>query len=98
MESRFDDLPRRFDPDKWEFRVRRADGRWLSRPIGEGRSDGDAAEWTRAIPNGWSFDSVDEARDAATAHGLTTNDFAVIPAPRVPAIRNTQNLQRKAVA
>jgi len=79
------DTLRRFDPADWEFRVRREGGHWLARPAPiPGAPPSNAETWTRRIPDGWSFDSVGDARAAAIAHGLDPLQFSVIPAPRRP--------------
>lgn len=76
---------RRFDPADWDFRVRRQSGHWLARPAPvPGAPPSNAETWTRRIPDGWSFDSARDARDAAIAHGLDPLQFSVIPAPRRP--------------
>lgn len=75
----------RFDPVHWEFRVRRSDGTWLCRPESTPDQPASNAEtWSRRIRDGWSFDSMEEARKASRSHGTPDIEISVIPAPRRP--------------
>ena len=76
---------RTYDPALWQFSVRRKDGKWLTRPIPtEGTLVGNRPDWSAVIPDGWRFDSFDDARDAAVFHGADEAQFSVIASPRKP--------------
>lgn len=76
---------RRYDPDLWQFSVRRHDGKWLTRPqLTEGTLVGNKPNWSSIIGEGWRFDSYEEADNAAVSHGAGHDQFSVIASPRKP--------------
>lgn len=79
-----------YDPAKWEYRVRRKDGHWLTQPLVEGKpiSGSNQEPWTRRLCDTWAFDTPNEASNAARIYCIKDDfdpkEFEVIPVPKDP--------------
>jgi hypothetical protein len=79
-----------YNPEEWEFRVRRKDGNWLSQPLAEGQPirNSNQETWTRRLCDTWAFETQREAAQAARTYcveaGFDPDGWEVIPVPKDP--------------